>query len=232
MNPNWSASLVESPAEAARYALTRRLLPVLRHHMVVHLQPIGMIYEVLERKLAVDKPDLGSVREGLGKINHLARSAVNSCLDVVTWLAPDSSAAIGVGAGVSECLAMLSGNFQFRGFAICNEIGAAPIQVSQAALREVLTSALIAITDSIAAPADLLLQLRVAANQAVISVQTKPGQGTGFNTEMAYRAMAWSDLEALAQANHVELAREGALVTLTFAASAGTGTQTAGSSIG
>ena len=75
MNINSRAILVGSSAEAARYALTRRLLPVLRHHMVVHLQPIGMIYEVLERKLSVDTPDLSAVREGLGKINHLARSA-------------------------------------------------------------------------------------------------------------------------------------------------------------
>ena len=221
MNPDWSASLVESPAEAARYALTRRLLPVLRHHMVVHLQPIGMIYEVLERKLTGDKPNLVAVREGLGKINTLARSAVNSCLDVVTWLAPDPTAAVAVGAGVSECLAMLSGNFVFRGFSIVNEIGDARMQVSQAALREVFTAALIAVTDNAVGPVDLLLQIQVSAGHAAISVQTKPGQGRGFSPDMAYRAMEWSDVEALTQAHDVQLAQEGALITLTFAASTG-----------
>jgi hypothetical protein len=231
MNPDWSTSLLENSAEAARYALTRRLLPVLRHHMVVHLQPIGMIYEVLERKLSAASPELGAVREGLGKINHLARSAVNSCLDVVTWLAPDPSAAIGLGAGVSECTAILGGNFRFRGFTISNEVGDTPLQVSQAALREVFTAALIAITDNAAGPVDLLVQVRLSADRATLSVQTRPGEGAGFTTEMAYRAMVWDDVRALAQAHHVALAPEGPVAELTFVASPGSTAQPVGSTI-
>ena len=211
--------MADTPIEAARYALTRRLLPVLRHHMVVHLQPIGMIYEVLDRKLAAGAPDLGAIREGLGKINQLARSAVNSCLDVVTWLAPDAAAAIGLSAGVAECLEMLRGNFSFRGFTISNEIGDAPFQVSQSALREVFTSALIAATDGASGPVDLVLSAQLSGGQAVLSVLTQPGQGSGFTSDMAYRAMAWSDVQALAQAHAVALAREGPIATLTFTAS-------------
>ncbi len=224
--------MVESPVEAARYALNRRLLPVLRHHMVVHLQPIGMIYEVLERKLCVDNPDLVAVREGLGKINNLARSAVNSSLDVVTWLAPDPTAAIGIGAGVAECLAMLSGNFRLRGFTITNEVGNAPLQVSQAALREVFTAALIAITDNAAGPVDLLVQVRLLSDRATIWVETRPGDGAGFSTEMAYRVMVWDDVRALAHGRDVELAPEGSRATLTFIASTGPAAENAGRIIG
>ncbi len=218
MSPAWSVSMADTPIESARYALTRRLLPVLRHHMVVHLQPIGMIYEVLDRKLGAGAPDLAAIREGLGKINNLARSAVNSCLDVVTWLAPDATATIGLSAGVADCLEMLSGNFRFRGFTICNEIGDAPLQVSQAALREVFTSALIALTDGADGPVDLVLGVRLSGGETAVTVQTRPGQGSGFTTEMAYRAMAWSDVLALAQAHGVALTREGPLATLKFAA--------------
>lgn len=221
MNPDWSVVLVESAVEAARYALTRRLLPVLRHHMVVHLQPIGMIYEVLERKLSVENPELGAVREGLGKINNLARSAVNSSLDVVTWLAPDPVAAIGIGAGVAECLAMLSGNFRLRGFNITNEVEDAALQVSQAALREVFTAALIVITDSASGPVDLLVQVRCMSDRATIRVETRPGKGTGFTAEMAYRVMVWPDVQALARGHDVQLAVEGSIATLTFQASDG-----------
>ena len=218
-------------SKVALYALTRRLLPVLRHHLVVHLQPIGMIYEVLERKLSVDTPDVGAVREGLGKINKLARSAVNSCLDVVTWLAPDPAAAMPLGAGVAECLTMLNGNFSFRGFTISNEIGDVPLQVSQAALREVFTAALIAITDRAAGPVDLLLQIRLSADQAVISVQTRPGEGTGFTAEMVYRAMLWSDVRALAEGRAVQLDDKGEFVSLIFSSSTGTSFNAAGSTV-
>ena len=223
--------MADTLIEAARYALTRRLVPVLRHHMVVHLQPIGMIYEVLDRKLAAGNPDLAAIREGLGKINTLARSAVNSCLDVVTWLAPDDTAVITLSAGAAECLEMLSGNFRFRGFTIIDEIGDAPLKVSQAALREVFTAALIAITDGATGPVDLVLGVRLSDGQAVVSVQTRPGQGSGFTTEMAYRAMAWSDVQALAQGRSVALMREGPLATLSFAASVASTATGSGASV-
>jgi hypothetical protein len=59
-------------AEAARYALLRRLAPSMRHHLVVNLQPIGMIYEVMERRLRADPPDLHEVHESAQKINGFA----------------------------------------------------------------------------------------------------------------------------------------------------------------
>ena len=211
--------MLEGPAEAARYALTRRLLPVLRHHMVVHLQPIGMIYEVLERRLAMVNPDLKAVREGLAKINTLARSAVVSCLDVVTWLAPDVNTSIGVGEGVAECVSTVNSDFRFRGFTVTNECGDAPLRVSQAALREVFTAALIAVTDNADDPVDLLLQLRLAGDQAVISVETRHGEATGFTNDLGYRALIWSDVVALAQLHQVVLQRDGNVAVLKFIAS-------------
>ena len=207
----------ERSAEAARYALTRRLLPVLRHHMVVHLQPIGMIYEVLDRKLVTGLADLAPIREGLGKINTLARSAIDSCLDVVTWLAPDTDASIALGTGVNECLELLASNFRFRGFTTSNQVGEVQLPVSRSDLREVLTSALMAATDGSSGPLELVLRAEVTADKAVVMIETRPGEGTGFTTEMAYRALNWNDVQALVGSHAVGLEREASVVRLTFA---------------
>ena len=141
-----------SAVEAARYALTRRLVPILRHHLVVHLQPIGLICQVLERKLATGETAIAPVREGLPKIEDLTRRAIASSLDVVAWLAPNTEASTPLGAGVLDCLTMLRSNFTFRGFDVHNEVGDAQLPVPQAALREVLTAALIAATDDMSGP--------------------------------------------------------------------------------
>src|SRR3954453_9318442 len=82
---------VSPEAEAARYALLRRLAPSMRHHLVVNLQPIGMIYEVMDRRLRAATPDVASLQDSAGKINGFAKAALASCIDVVGWLAPDSS---------------------------------------------------------------------------------------------------------------------------------------------
>ncbi|NNU44225.1 hypothetical protein [Ramlibacter montanisoli] len=54
--PTPRATMAPAEAEAARYALLRRLAPSFRHHLVVNLQPIGMIYEVMERRLRAPAP--------------------------------------------------------------------------------------------------------------------------------------------------------------------------------
>ncbi|MEO8855914.1 MAG: hypothetical protein ABI343_02900 [Burkholderiaceae bacterium] len=205
--------------EAARYALTRRLLPVLRHHMVVHLQPIGMIYEVLDRKMVAEVDDIAPLREGLTKINTLARSAITSCLDVVSWLAPESSAVTPLGRGVDECIELLASNFRFRGFTVDNSVGAAALPVSQAALREVFTSALMAFSDDATGALKLSVTAQVSEQGAVLSIQRRPGEGSGFTTEMAYRSLSWADVEALAHVHKVLLARTDG-VTLSFPACA------------
>src|SRR5436190_15058498 len=92
-------ALIDSQAEAARYALLRRLAPSMRHHLVVNLQPIGMIYEVMERRLRAPQPDLAHVQESATKINTFARAALASCLDVVGWLAPDEAVGISLQEG-------------------------------------------------------------------------------------------------------------------------------------
>src|SRR6188508_198774 len=84
-----TSSIAASPeAETARYALLRRLAPSMRHHLVVNLQPIGMIYEVMDRRLRAPEPNLVEVHDSAQKINGFAKAALASCIDVVSWLAP------------------------------------------------------------------------------------------------------------------------------------------------
>ena len=115
--------------EAARYALLRRLTFAMRHHLVVNLQPIGMITEVMERRLKAAQPDLVQVQQSMERINGFSKAAVQSCLDVVSWLAPDSRAGIALGAGIAECLALLRSNLSFRGFTVRETIGDAQVLV-------------------------------------------------------------------------------------------------------
>ena len=197
-------------AEAARYALLRRLAPSMRHHLVVNLQPIGMIYEVMDRRLRAAQPDLASVHESAHKINGFARAALASCLDVVTWLAPDQSAGTPVADGVRECLSLLATSLGFRGYAIRNEVTALPGEVSRASLRYVLTSALIYSTDQSPPPAELVLTGSSEASGLRLALALRPAEGgQGFAHEAAYRKLDWGDVKALAEAESVAVERDG-----------------------
>lgn len=206
-------------AEAARYALLRRLAPSIRHHLVVNLQPIGMIYEVMDRRMRAPQPDLAQLHESAHKINGFARAALGSCLDVVTWLAPEEGAAVAVEEGVRECLGLLTTSLGFRGYALRDETGLQPRAVRRAAIRNVLTAALLHLTDELPPPGELVLEARPGATGIELLLALRPVEGDEvFHGEPGYRALEWPDLQALAAAESTTLARPDARsISLLFA---------------
>jgi len=205
--------------EAARYALLRRLAFAMRHHMVVHLQPIGMITEVMERRLQSASPDLAQMHESMTKINGFSRAAVQSCLEVVSWLAPEDGALVALDAGVGECLALLRSSFNFRGFTLKDEVGSVSLPVARAGLRNVLPACLLALTDGASSPADVVLSAQPGSGQAVLMVAVRPGQGSpGFAGDAPYRLLEWHEVEALARADGIAMDRTGGQVRLTLPA--------------
>ena len=206
-------------AEAARYALLRRLAPSMRHHLVVNLQPIGMIYEVMDRRLRAATPDLASVQDSAGKINGFGKAALAACIDVVSWLAPDDSVAVAVPDAVRECVGLLATSLSFRGYALRNEAGTVGARVRRTGIRHLLTATLLHCTDHHPAPADLVLTASEDAAGVRLSITVRPTQADkGIQAEANYRSITWEDLEALAAADGVQLGREEDAVVLRFAA--------------
>ena len=207
-----AAPPITAQAEAARYALLRRLAPSMRHHLVVNLQPIGMIYEVLDRRLKAPQPQLAEVHESAQKINGFARAALDSCLDVITWLSPEENRFTPASEGIRECLGLLTTSLTFRGFCVRNEAPALQGQVHRAAIRSALTAALIHITDHAAAPADLVLSAQAEANSVVVTLTVRPTEGEGsLGGEVPYRQLAWEDVQAIAESESVNAQRQGKL---------------------
>ena len=205
----------QGAAEAARYALLRRLAPSMRHHLVVNLQPIGMIYEVMDRRLKAPQPDLANVHESAHKINGFARAALNSCLDVVSWLAPEEGSTSSVTEGVRECSSLLATSLSFRGYPLRNEVPAIPGHVRRSAIRNLLTAVLIQATDENSPPADLVLRGESSSRGARLDLTLRPSTGDqGFANEPGYRGLEWSDVEALAASEGVEAEREDGRITL------------------
>ena len=210
-------TMPSSAAEAARYALLRRLAPSMRHHLVVNLQPIGMIYEVMDRRLRAPAPDLANVHESAGKINGFAKAALTACVDVVGWLAADEAAGITLAEAARECSALLATSFSFRGYALRNEVGAVPGTVRRAAIRNLLTGALLHVTDHQPAPADLVLTCTPQAEAAVVSIAFRPTPSDkAIAAEANYRRITWDDVQALAQADGAAVTREGQGLVLRF----------------
>lgn len=197
-------------AEAARYALLRRLAPSFRHHLVVNLQPIGMICEVMGRRLRVPTPDLANVQDSAGKISGFAKAALVSSTDVIGWLSPDDAASTNVHEAVRECSTLLATSLSFRGYALRNEVPELPGVVRRAAIRNLLSALLMHSTDHLPAPADLVLTASSEPDGARVGIEVRPTESeNNFRGEPNYRRLEWADVEALAEADAVRIARDG-----------------------
>jgi hypothetical protein len=205
--------------EAARYALLRRLTLAMRHHMVVHLQPIALITQVIERRLREDRPDVARIGEDMAKVHGFARAAVGANLDVVSWLAPEAAQAVELDAGVEECVALLRSHFSFRGFQLRHVAGAGMQPVARAAVRMLLPAVLFGLTDEGRAPAEVLIRTEATggAATAVLEVRETEG-GSGEPAHAPYRLLGWDEVQAMAAAEGATLTHQGGSARLRFRA--------------
>ena len=202
--------------EAARYALLRRLSLAIRHRMLAHLQPIGIMGEVLERRLHQAMPDLVRVGVDMARMHSLTRDAVQTNLDMVSWLEAEPEGAMPLDAGIGESVALLRGHFAYRGFALRHASSGAGPAVARATLRALLPAVLFALADEARAPGQLLVESEAASGTVRVRVQEEPQDGAE-PAPPPYRLVAWEDVEALAAAENVMLAREADGVMLRFA---------------
>ena len=206
--------------EAARYALLRRLSPALRHDLAGSLQPISMIAAILERRLQMPQPDLMLLAKNANVIGNLSREAVNACMSLMTWLAPQGQPIQAINAGVDEVVKLLGTDFSIRGFTLQNDTGQAQGHVLSSALRSVFVAALLALSDEAQAPALISLgvvQTVESGMTLTLTILATAGAAPPA-LEPNYRNIDWDDVQALAIAERVRLSRDKHNVSLFFGA--------------
>ena len=202
-------------ADAARYALLRRVVPAMLHNMAGALQPIGMTAAIMERRLQTAAPDLSAVTKSSANIKTLARDASSAFMDLMTWLAPRVTQAVAVNVGIADALAMVSTELSFRGFTIINETAIVCDEVPQNILRSVFMAALLALTDAAPASGQVTIKAQVTNDETVLKIEfIAAGSDSLQDNLQAYRELTWDDVQFLADAEGVNFARAHNTVTL------------------
>jgi hypothetical protein len=220
--------LKERLAEAARYALMRRLLPAIRHNIAGTLQPVGMMSAMLERRMKAATPDLDQLGKNAQALNTLSREAAATSLGLMTWLAPKDNDLVAVNSAVEESLGLMTTELSFRGFSIDNETAHLQMQLPRGILRSVLTASLIALTDVVEGAAKVVVTAGMADNEAQLKITLEPGGspelvGLGGGRVQAYRSLGWDDVQALADAEGVSLSHDAHSVQLRYCTPAAPG---------
>ena len=201
--------LNERLAEAARYALMRRLLPAIRHNIAGSLQPIGMLSAMLERRMKAQAPDLLQLGKNADALHTLSREATATSLHLFAWLAPKDNAAVAVNSAVRECLDLVATELSCRGFSTPDQTTEVATLLPKGMLRSVFAASLIALTDASDGVASVVVRVEGEGDGTRLVIALEPG-GTPALAEVGsglpiYRALQWADVQAIADAERVAL---------------------------
>lgn len=200
----------ERLAEAARYALLRRLAPAIRHDIAGALQPISMVAVLLEKRLQKPEPDMTVIGKNVHDINTLAREASAACMQLMGWLAPKQDGPVPVHEGVQEALALMATELSFQGIELVNSTSGVAISLPVSVMRGLFMAGLLALTDAQTGPGTVVVSAEIADGRPVLSLSfTATPAGEAGDDDMAvppaYRALDWDDVQALAAAVSVSL---------------------------
>lgn len=212
--------LKERLAEAARYALMRRLLPAIRHNLAGTLQPIGMMSAMLERRIKSAAPDMALLAKNSQALTTLSREAAASSLNMMTWLAPRDNEMIAVNSAVDESFNLLATELSFRGFSLDNQTAEPVTKLPKGMLRSVFTASLIALTDAVEKPASVVVTVEGEAGDTWLRITMEaiaPNDLLPLENRMTtYRSLQWADVQALAEAEGVQIKRALDFVQLNY----------------
>ena len=198
----------ERLAEAARYALLRRLAPAIRHNLAGALQPVSMMSAILEKRSQADVPDMLALAKNSRSVSKLSREAANACMELMTWLAPKNPGNVSVSAGVQDVLGLVSTELAFAGFNIVNETSGVEAEVPLSVLRNAFMASLIAVTDSAKAPGNVLVTANAADDELLLVITISSDESQIAQGSLSgYRLLDWDDVQFLANAEGVSLKR-------------------------
>ena len=199
----------DQACEAARYAVLRRVGSALRHDLVVNLQALGMLTEVVANRLERGLPPLADLQHQLARIQRTTREALAQSLRVAAWLVPPEDDSLDLRTGLQECLALVRGGLEHRGFSLQVEWPAAGFEVSGTLVRPLLLAALLHLSDQARAPSELQVSGRAQANRATLTLACPAANGNGgceaMELDLPYRPLAAFDVQALAVSGSAEL---------------------------
>jgi hypothetical protein len=208
-------------AEAACYAVLRRLIPVLRHDVAGAMQPVRMLLMVLERRVQTPEPDLQAITKNVTSLNTLTKQGTTQCINALEWIGSSQDEHVSLRSGVDEAIKLLAMELSAHGLELVNGITDDSATAPQSFLRSVFMGALLAFCDQRSVGATLqvtfeaathshqsgLLHLRMLLDDA----QKAPAS---LDIVRKYRMIGWADVQAMARSFSVTLERGDGWLTL------------------
>ena len=204
--PSSPAGLNDRLAEAACYAVLRRLMPVLRHDVAGTMQPVRMLMMVLERRVHAPEPDMQAITKNVVSVSALTKQATADCINALEWIGSSQDAHVSLRSSVDEAIKLLAMELSAHALVLDNGISDDTATAPQSFLRTVFMGALLAFCDQRAAGGTLQVTFEAATDGHCahrLRLQMMPGEAGKpqaiQDIVRKYRLMDWPDVQAMAR---------------------------------
>ncbi len=207
-------------ADSVRYIVLRKLASGLRHTLLGELQSIQFFAELAGRLLEKGGED-AKMRDCVGKLPSASQAAVATCRSVIEWLRPEEGATTPVGEALQQCVRLVADDWSMRGIAARLDVPspASDARVDKSAVRELIVTSLLAMSDSRPGPLDIEAAAELTEGEIVLRfASSRSDRSALLSPTTIYHALSLDDLEVLAEAHGVACSRNGESVSLRFAA--------------
>ena len=202
-------------AEAASYAVLRRIAPVLRHDVAGFMQPVGMLMMVLQRRVQMPEPDLQAIAKNVASVSALAKEATTGCMNAMGWMASREDSPVSLRGSVDEAAKLMAMELSASGLEISNAISDDAVTVPQSFFRSVLMGALLAFCDQRTAGSILRISVEAGAESGSgdlrLMLHMLPGDAAASAASPAIerkpRSIDWHDVEAMARSFGARISR-------------------------
>jgi len=209
-------------AEAACYAVLRRVAPALRHDVAGFMQPVGMLMMVLQRRVQMPEPDMPAIVNNVTSVSALTKEAATGCLNAIGWMTLREDTAVGLRPGVDEAIKLLAIELASHGLQIVNDIPDSAAEIPESYLRSVLVGALLAFCDQTTTGGSLQIGLEAGSASGIdcrrVMLRSTPGRADSppapVDPVRTSRSIDWQDVEAMAGSFGVAMARGEGWMTL------------------
>ena len=207
-------------AEAAFYAVLRRLVPVLRHDVAGAMQPVRMLLMVLERRLQAPEPDLEAITKNVASVSALTKKASADCIGALEWIGASQDATVSLRSSVDEAIKLLAMELSANGLELVNGIADESAAAPQSFLHSVLMGALLAFCDQRTVGSTLQVTYAAANSHqhGRLALRMLPDDAgklpASLDIVRKYRLIDWPDVQAMARSFSVKLERGDGWLTL------------------
>ena len=208
-------------AEAARFAVLNRLMPVLRHDVLGAMQPVRMLLMVLEKRLQNAEPDLQAIRATVASVSTLSKQATAGCVGALGWVAAADDVQVSLHSFINEAIGLLAMELSVNGLTLVNDIKDDSANASHNFLRSVVMGALLAFCDQPGEGGILQVSFNPdnaapgAGGQLQVRLLADKGEKPALHDVIRkYRLIEWPDVQAMAKSSGVQIARGKGWLTL------------------